>query len=78
MVSRSAEQYGEATELVKELGKLGCKALVRNCDVANPSDLRSLLSTLIDEKIAPIKGVIQAAMALHVSKHDRWINRSGR
>jgi NAD(P)-dependent dehydrogenase (short-subunit alcohol dehydrogenase family) len=74
MASRSAEQHGGAPELVQELEKIGCKAIVRNCDVADPSDLESLLSALRREKVAPIRGVIQAAMALRVSQHDRWID----
>jgi NAD(P)-dependent dehydrogenase (short-subunit alcohol dehydrogenase family) len=68
VLSRSAEQHEEVPELVKELGKMGCNVLIRNCDVANPSDLRSLLSALKDEQVAPIEGVTQAAMALQVSE----------
>jgi hypothetical protein len=78
MISRSAEQHGEAPELVHELEKMGCRAIVRNCDVANPSDLESLLSALRHENVAPIRGVIQAAMALQVSKHDRWVDWDAR
>jgi short-subunit dehydrogenase len=74
MVSRSAEQHCEAPELVNELEKTGCKAIVRNCDVADPSDLKKLLSALRNENVPPISGVIQAAMALQVSRHGRWID----
>lgn len=69
MVSRSAEQYEAAPDLVKKLARMGCNALVLNCNVADPTDLTTLLDTLRDARVSPIKGVIQAAMVLKVSEH---------
>ena len=71
MVSRFAEKHEAVPELVKKLACMGCKVFIRNCDVANASDLTSLLDTLRDTNIAPIRGVVQAAMALQVSKYER-------
>jgi NAD(P)-dependent dehydrogenase (short-subunit alcohol dehydrogenase family) len=66
LISRNAESQPESKALVKALSHAGCRIQVKNCDVADASDLAKLLKGCSD--LPPIRGVIQAAMVLSVSK----------
>jgi NAD(P)-dependent dehydrogenase (short-subunit alcohol dehydrogenase family) len=75
MVSRSAEQHAEGPDLVQELAAVGCKAWIFNCDVADLSSFQDLLARCTRQGIPPIRGVVQAAMALHVSLSDKYVKQ---
>lgn len=64
VVSRRAESHLEAKPLIARGQGLGCNVIVRNLDVAKEEDLVTLLTEL-KETMPPIRGVVQAAMALH-------------
>lgn len=66
MLSRNAASHPGASSLVQELEVLGCKTFVRSCDVANASSLAEVLQQCQEHGMPPIRGVVQAAMALHV------------
>ncbi|KAJ8119431.1 hypothetical protein ONZ43_g3611 [Nemania bipapillata] len=64
IVSRRAESHVEAEPLVERGRAQGCNVVVRNCDVAKKDQLVTLLAESA-RTMPPIRGVIQAAMALH-------------
>lgn len=68
MLSRSAETHPATADLIKELEASGCRAAVRNCDASESSNLAAALQSLLHSGIPPIRGVVHAAMALHVSE----------
>lgn len=64
IVSRRAESHPEAEPLRARGQDRGCNVVVRNCDIAQKESLLALLADM-KSLIPPIRGVIQAAMALH-------------
>ncbi|KUI53120.1 Lovastatin diketide synthase LovF [Cytospora mali] len=64
VVSRRAESHQEAEPLVARGRAQGCNVVVRNCDITKDDQLVTLLADL-ENIMPPIRGVIQAAMALH-------------
>lgn len=68
MLSRSAAQHSAADDLTSELKSQGCAVSIRNCDVSNAQALQSTIEELQKSGVPPVRGVIQAAMVLKVSK----------
>lgn len=66
MLSRSAESYPGVMAFAQDLEELGCKTFIRSCDVADESSLARVLQEC-RRSMPPIRGVVQGAMALHVS-----------
>lgn len=64
LVSRRAESHPQAQELIARGRARGCNVVVRNCDVAQEDQLAGLLKE-IEGSLPPIRGVVQAAMALN-------------
>lgn len=64
IVSRSAESHPLASPLVTRGRDQGCNVVVRNCDISQEDQLLKLLADCATT-LPPIRGVIQAAMALH-------------
>ncbi|KAJ4422355.1 Type I Iterative PKS [Gnomoniopsis sp. IMI 355080] len=64
VVSRRAESHPQAEPLRARGQARGCNVVVRNCDIAHRESLMALLTELASS-MPPIRGVIQAAMALH-------------
>ncbi|KAK3944449.1 hypothetical protein QBC46DRAFT_350516 [Diplogelasinospora grovesii] len=66
VVSRRAESHPQAASLIARGRAQGCNVAVRNCDIAQEDQLVQLLADCVSTgKMPPIRGVIQAAMALH-------------
>jgi NAD(P)-dependent dehydrogenase (short-subunit alcohol dehydrogenase family) len=63
IVSRNAESHPKATPLIHKAKAEGCHVYIRNCDISDEGSLVKLLADCTG-KIPPIRGVIQAAMAL--------------
>ncbi|KAH6660300.1 polyketide synthase [Truncatella angustata] len=78
IVSRRAESHPQAASLI-DLGQvLGCKIVVCNCDIAQEDQLVQLIADCANN-MPPIRGVIQAAMALHDTilerlTYEQWQN----
>ena len=66
ILSRSAEKSSDSRKLVTALEEAGCNVMVRSCDVADKNDLTRVL-TECSLSFPPVKGLVQAAMALNVS-----------
>ncbi|KAI1411054.1 KR domain-containing protein [Hypoxylon sp. FL1857] len=74
--SRSGESSDEASKVVAELEKRGCRAVARRCDVSSAPDLSALLVEC-SPTLPPIRGCINAAMALQDAifenmSHTQW------
>ena len=67
LLSRSAASQSNSQAFVKELIDAGCKTAIKNCDIANEDDLSRVMDECYTE-VPAVKGVIQAAMVLNVSK----------
>lgn len=63
IVSRNAESHPKATPLIHKAKADGCHVYIRNCDISDEGSLVKLLADCTG-KMPPIRGVIQAAMAL--------------
>ncbi|SPO04422.1 related to type I polyketide synthase [Cephalotrichum gorgonifer] len=66
LLSRSAASQKHSQTLVKELKNAGCRAVVKNCNIAEADDLSRVIQECSAE-LPPVKGVIQAAMVLRDS-----------
>lgn len=66
LMSRSASSRISADAFVRGLQDAGCKVAIHDCDISNAADLASALKKCQLE-MAPIRGVLQAAMVLQVS-----------
>jgi NADPH:quinone reductase-like Zn-dependent oxidoreductase/malonyl CoA-acyl carrier protein transacylase/NAD(P)-dependent dehydrogenase (short-subunit alcohol dehydrogenase family)/SAM-dependent methyltransferase len=76
IVSRSAESHPNSAPLVEKAQKDGCKVYIRNCDISDEQSLVKLLQEC-PTAMPPIRGVIQAAMALNdtildLLTFDQW------
>jgi short-subunit dehydrogenase len=67
LLSRSGVTNGEARELVDNLRKQGTRVEVPSCDIADVDSLKETLDK-ISQTMPPIKGCIQSAMVLRVSR----------
>ncbi|KAI0006642.1 hypothetical protein F4779DRAFT_629681 [Xylariaceae sp. FL0662B] len=61
--SRSGVSSNEAAKTVEELENKGTRIMARRCDVPSPADLSALLEEC-DNTLPPIRGCVNAAMAL--------------
>ena len=66
LLSRSGKNSDTARQLVAELESQGVSVLTPKCDVSNTVQLKRLLQNAA-ENMPPIKGCIQATVALRVS-----------
>jgi acyl transferase domain-containing protein/NADPH:quinone reductase-like Zn-dependent oxidoreductase/ubiquinone/menaquinone biosynthesis C-methylase UbiE len=66
LLSRSAASQSNSQAFVEELNATGCKTVIKNCDIANASELARVVNECYTE-VPAVKGVIQAAMVLNVS-----------
>ncbi|KAI0481329.1 polyketide synthase [Xylariaceae sp. FL0804] len=64
VVSRSAESHPQAAPLMAHGRERGCSVAVRNCDISREESLLRLIAECAGT-MPPIRGVIQAAMALN-------------
>ena len=67
LLSRTAASQSNSQAFVRELIDSGCKTLIKNCDIANADDLNRVINECYTE-VPAVRGVIQAAMVLNVSK----------
>jgi len=63
LISRSATVGNESTDIIKGLQKQGVQVFTRACDVTDKSSLQRLVAE-IENDVAPLKGVVHAAMVL--------------
>ena len=70
LLSRSGRITDEVTETLNLLEAKGCNVRVCKCDVSRRGELQKVLEECTSA-LPPIKGVIQGAMTLDVS---RWLN----
>ena len=77
VLSRSANVQEKARPFLEEMDKLGCKVKAIGADI---SDKASLSSALLEcnQEMPPIRGVIQGAMVLQVSKPSSCLCSVGR
>lgn len=68
VLSRSAGRVEKSGSFVAGLRAVGCRVVAISCDVADKDDLaRALRICTNDEKLSPIRGVVNSAMALQDS-----------
>ena len=67
LISRSGKATGKVAELIEEAKSSEAQIIVRSCDVADKQQVEQLISDGI-YGMPPVRGVIHAAMVLHVSK----------
>ncbi|KAK6223142.1 type I polyketide synthase [Colletotrichum tabaci] len=77
ILSRNASKHDNCAPLVAELESLGCRAMVRDCDVSCEADFRRVIADA-GGRYPPVRGVIQAAMTLNDSifpnmKYEQWL-----
>jgi len=65
LISRSGNSGGKVEELIQEAKGAGAEVIVRACDVVNKSEVEHLLTRGV-ASMPPVRGVIHAAMVLHV------------
>ena len=68
LLSRSAGDAHKTGSFVTGLREAGCRVVALSCDVSNDNDLAMILDRCRkDEKLPPIRGVVQGAMVLQDS-----------
>ena len=67
LLSRSGMKNQSAQTLKDELEEMGVKLAVYACDVSNLEQLKQVLM-LCAKEMPPIRGVIQSAMVIRVSR----------
>lgn len=67
MLSRSADAQEKVGSFAAEMGKAGCRVRAIGCDISDRSQLGTVLGICAQE-MPPIRGVIQGAMVLQVSR----------
>ncbi|KAL8828179.1 MAG: hypothetical protein Q9191_002743, partial [Dirinaria sp. TL-2023a] len=70
LASRSGLQQSGITELIDEVKCLGAHVVVKACDIADRSQVQSLVDEC-HQTMPPIRGVIHGAMALRDALFDR-------
>ncbi|KAJ5971622.1 uncharacterized protein N7479_001540 [Penicillium vulpinum] len=72
VLSRSAGRADKSGSFVAGLREVGCHVVAISCDVADKNDLaRALNICTHDEKLPPIRGVVNSAMALQDSLFEQ-------
>jgi KR domain len=66
LLSRSAASNTTDGDFANCLRELGCETFIRNCDASDENSLATVLAEC-RQKFPPVRGIVQAAMALHVS-----------
>jgi NADPH:quinone reductase-like Zn-dependent oxidoreductase/malonyl CoA-acyl carrier protein transacylase len=66
LISRSGKATGKVADLVEEAQSQGAQIVVKPCDVSERAQVENLIKEDISH-LPPVKGVIHAAMVLHVS-----------
>nr|UPX44674.1 Type I Iterative PKS [Penicillium fuscum]UXX61831.1 Type I Iterative PKS [Penicillium fuscum] len=68
ILSRSAGRSEQAAALASDLSQVGCQVKAVSCNVSSGSDLADSLRQCQEDGLPPIRGVIQGAMVLKVSR----------
>jgi NADPH:quinone reductase-like Zn-dependent oxidoreductase/SAM-dependent methyltransferase len=72
VLSRSAGNVEKTNSFVTGLRAVGCRVVPMACDVANKEDLaRALRACEMEEKLPPVRGIVNGAMALQDSIFDK-------
>ena len=71
LVSRKASSHPEAAKLVKEAEAVGCRLLIRDCDVSDESSLLRLLKQVTEAGLPSITGAVTGAMVLDDTVMER-------
>jgi len=72
VLSRSAGNVQKTGSFVAGLREVGCRVVPMACDVANKDDLaRALRACEREEKLPPVRGIVNGAMALQDSIFDK-------
>lgn len=71
LVSRKASSHPEAAKLIEEAEAVGCRLLIRDCDVSDESSLLQLLKQVAEAGLPPITGAITGAMVLDDTVMER-------
>lgn len=67
-LSRSGDKSPAAKACVAEMRSLGVKVLAKACDISSKEAVQAVVRDLqVVDELGPIRGVINAAMALEVS-----------
>jgi NAD(P)-dependent dehydrogenase (short-subunit alcohol dehydrogenase family) len=64
LASRNASSHPEAAKLIADAQAVGCRLLVRDCDVSDESSLLQFLKQVAEAGLPPITGAITGAMVL--------------
>jgi hypothetical protein len=67
LLSRSGAIKGKAKDQINALNEMGANIVVRRCDVADRTDVQTLVHTGL-LGMPPVRGIIHGAMVLHVSQ----------
>ncbi len=65
LLSRSGNTSGKVAELIEEAKAVGASIVVKSCDVSSKPQVEKLITEDLST-LPPIKGVVHAAMVLHV------------
>lgn len=69
VLSRSGQKSAAANACVAKMRSMGIKVIARSCDISSKAALEAVIRDIhVVDKPGPIRGVINAAMALEVSK----------
>lgn len=71
VVSRKASSHPEAAKLMEKAEAVGCRLLIRDCDVSDESSLCQLLKQVAEAGLPPITGAITGAMVLDDTVMER-------
>ena len=71
LVSRKASSHPEAAKLTEEAEAIGCRLLIRDCDVSDESSLLQVLKQVAEAGLPPITGAITGAMVLDDTVMER-------
>lgn len=68
IVSRSAGNTTKTGDFVDQIQHAGCRVKAISCDVSCPAELTEALQTCEQEHFPPVRGIVQGAMVLKVSR----------
>lgn len=71
IVSRKASSHPGAAKLIEKAEAVGCRLLIRDCDVSDESSLLQLLKQVAEAGLPPITGAITGAMVLDDTVMER-------
>jgi NAD(P)-dependent dehydrogenase (short-subunit alcohol dehydrogenase family) len=74
-LSRSGSKSAAAKTCIDEMRSQGVRVLAKACDISSKEAVEALVKDLrVTDGIGPVRGVINAAMALEVSKRHHTTN----